>query len=411
MRGKFRGEIGKMIENKRPRCKYTTKKGEQCKRSTSRSSDFCWLHSAIVSYRSQSIFLQIIFPVSLFLLGVIATVFVGYFFAPIEIKDYVWRRELRERIIIEGDHSVKVRDEKKASVYSHKLHDLGVNALQKGDFDAYQEAIWQLLRLYESCITVDWPNDPTTALVRNEVSDQTISLITANPLDWDHQFNQCLLVCRKLGDFSLAGTKAKVSDYNEGKFFSDILFTEGLDIMRRVIDSLYVKRDYDYAGLIFGTMEDVILAEGHRRLDQGYRICPKLGDNLVFTISGERMADEGRPPELGNLYKACHIISQTPQQLFKSFTEKAQYPKLHIRVAEVEKGQKEEVSTISEVVARFRYYHPALIFGYVSGVGEKQKVLDSLLFISNKKGQEAAECVKKLVWRERYPKEWRRKFS
>lgn len=380
-----------MNKKQKEKCRYITNKGVRCENWQIGSSGLCWRHNLKVRFRT-----QLIIGVIFLALTIVITLFL-----PDIKKAIIPEKTLIEKIKIEGNHSVKISNKKEASIYSHVLDSLGMVALQRGDFDAYQEAIWQMLRLYEFCLTSDWPNDPTTALVRNEVSDQLLSLITAKDLNCMQYLTQCLGVSEKLGDFALVGTKEDVFSYNKGEFFSDTLFTEGLEIMRRAIDMLYEKENYEYAKLIFGFMQEVLLAEGHRRLDQGYRICPKIDDKLQFTPTRERIADVGQPPELNSFYKACYILSQVPEPMVKPFVENAKYFKLRIKLVEASEGEEEETAPMDELVNRWRYYHypqvPLLVC--VKESGKKEVILDSLLLACNEKGEKAVECVKQLVWR------------
>lgn len=378
-----------MTKKQKERCRWTTKKETQCKNPAVGNTRLCYRHNITVRFKT-----HLIIGIIILLVGAVIS-----FFVPHIRRIITPERTLFEKIKIEGNNAIKIKDRTQAAIYGHELHDLGVEALGNGDYGAYHQAIWQMLRLHEFCLRPNWPNDPTTSLVRNEVSEQIVLLITAKRLELMHWIQ----ISGTLGNVALAGTEASINNYNEGKFFSDLLFTATLEIMKRAIDTLWAKKNYEFARFISGSMTNVIFAEGHRRLDQGYRICPGAGDRPQVTLSGERIADVGQPRDLDSFYKACHIISRLPGPLFRAFIDKAKYDNLRICFGKV-KEEKEDTIFISQEVRKRRYYHPR---GCVSGKMEsftQQFYLDSLVSICNQRGQEAADCVKQLVKRERHIK-------
>jgi hypothetical protein len=138
-----------------------------------------------------------------------------------------------------------------------------------------------------------------------------------------------------------------------------------------------------------------------------HRIYPKPDDMLQVTFTGERIADVGQPRELDSFYKACHDISRLPGQLFKKLINlREDYCNLSINTA-VTTQKKADIISVSEVVNKWKYYHPYPIVGTICS--EKKPLLDSLISSSHQKSREATECVKQLLMRERDPKKWKSK--
>ncbi|MGB2696271.1 MAG: hypothetical protein WBD28_00255, partial [Candidatus Zixiibacteriota bacterium] len=108
-----------------------------------------------------------------------------------------------EIIKAQGDKAIKIKDRTKATIHAHTLHDLGVQGLREGDYTAYNQAVWQMLRLHELCVTADWIDDYTTQEVRTEVRKQLVSLIVVNPLPWSQKND----LSRKLAHVALVGTE------------------------------------------------------------------------------------------------------------------------------------------------------------------------------------------------------------
>lgn len=374
------------------KCRWTTKKGTQCKNRAVGDTALCYRHNITIRFRTQFI-IGIIF---LLLSAAVALII------PDIKRIIIPEKTLIEKIKIEGDKALKNKDRQQTSIFSHQLYDLGIKALQTGDYDSYNEAIWQLLRIHEFSLTSDWPNDLTTSLLLKEVSNQLISLITAKRLE----FMRGVQIDLKLGEVTLVGTKRPITDYNKGKFFSDAIFTGTLELMKNIIDTLWTRKDFEFARLTSETMMEVLVAEAQRRMDAGYRICPRTEDKPQITFMGERIADVGQPAELDYFYKACYIMSRLPEPLFTAILDSKDYYKLSLGAAAVGRREKDTVSVI-EVINGWRYYHPYGISGRINP--EERPLLDSLLAESDQKGQEAAECVRQLLIRERYPKRWKPK--
>jgi len=370
------------------KCRYYTNKGTRCKNRAIDESGFCIQHKIKTSSPGTKFVIGLLISFILLIFGIVITPQIERWVRP--------TKTLNEIIKTEGDNAIKIKDRKLASIYAHKLHDFGVQAIHTGDYDAYHQAIWQMLRLLEFCLTSNWRNDPTTPLVRNEVSSQLILLIAEKPLP----LMERVMISKKLEDFPLLGTEASLANYNHGIFFSDLLFTEALDVFRRTIDTLWMRKNYHLAGMIAECMQNAIFAEAHRKLDQGYRICPIPDDIPQITIGVERVADVGQPRELDSYYKACYIMSKLQEPLFKSFIDNAKYHRL--RRMRVIRDEKVHSMSVAEVVDSMKYYHPRAIFVPDSISDQESLLLDSLVAACNKQAQEAAECVKQLVKRERY---------
>jgi hypothetical protein len=236
-----------MLKKQKEKCRWTTKEGAQCKNTAIGNTGLCYRHNISIRLRTKLIFL---------ILSVLAGLMIAFFGQDIK-RIIIPEKPLLEKIKIEGNNVLKNKARQQTSIYSHKLHDLGIQALGNGDYDSYHEAIWQLLRLHEFCLTSDSSSYPTASLEWKEVSGQLISLITTKPLE----FNHCLQITLKLGEVALAGTKKSIIDYNKGKFFSDVLFTGTLELMRGIIDSLWIKKDSISSDLLSETMMEILVAE------------------------------------------------------------------------------------------------------------------------------------------------------
>jgi hypothetical protein len=333
----------------------------------------------------------LIFVALTILLGAMIAIFVP------EIRNrIVPERTLLEKVKLEGNSACEIQDKTQMPIHAHNLYELGLQGLTNRDFPAYLQAIWQLLRIHEVSWTSDWPSGPIGRLSREEIRDNLIRLITVEPLKMDY----CLQISGMLGNAAVAGTEHSLIAYNRGEFFSDNLFVESLDIMRRTMDTLWSNDNQQFARFIFEVMRDVLLAEAHRKMDQGYRICPTAEDKPRMTISAQRIADLGQPDVLNSYYRGCHIMSRSPEPLVQEFLASDYYYRL---VFLVNVGEDiEELNCTSEDVSNLRYYHGrGMILCAVPSPAEKQ-VVDGLVSECNQRSQQTAACVKRLVRRERY---------
>lgn len=382
-----------MTKRQKERCRWTTKRGAQCRNRAVGKTGLCYRHNVTVRLRTHLIIVA---------LTILASAAIALFLP--EIRNIIVpEKTLLERVKAEGDRASKIHDRTQMPVHAHNLYDLGLAALTNRDFAAYLQAIRQLLRVHELSWTSDWPPGPTGRLSRDEVCDHLVALITAEPLKMDHYIQ----VSGMLGDAAVAGTEHSVIEYNLGDFFSDNLFVESVDIMRRTIDTLWRKDNRQFAHFVFEVMRDVILAEAHRRSDQGYRICPAATDTPQILLTGQRIADLGQPRDLDGYYRACHIMSKAPQPLLQEFLASDYYYRLVFLVSVSE--DIEELRCTPEDVSNCRYFNGrATILCAVRSSAQRQLV-DSLVSVCNQLRQEAASCVRQLVRRERYPATWKNK--
>ena len=375
-----------MTKNQEEQCRWTTKRGAQCRNTAVGKTGLCYRHNVTVRFRTQLI------------IGAL-TIFAGAAIAILvpEIRNiFVPERTLLERVKLEGNSASRIHDKTQMPIHAHNLYELGLQGITDRDFAAYLQAIWQLLRIHEFSWTSNWPPGPTGRLSREEVRDNLIRLITVEPLKMDH----CLQVSGMLGDAAVAGTEHSVIDYNLDHFFSDNLFVESVDVMREAIDTLWSKGNREFARFVFEVMRDVILAEAHRRLDQGYRICPAATDTPQILLTGQRIADRGQPRDLDGYYRACRILSRAPQSLLEEFLASDYYYRLVVLVNVAE--DIEELRCTPDDVSNWRHFNGrGMILCAVRSSAQKQ-VVDSLVSDCNRRRQETAACVKQLVRRERY---------
>ena len=304
-----------MTRNKKKQCRWTTNRGERCKHTPIGRTQLCFKHNLTVRFRTQLI------------VGII-TILVGAaiaFFLP-EIRNTIFpEKTLLERVRIEGERATSIDDKTQVPAHAHNLCQLGLFALRNRDFAAYKQAIWQMLRVHTLSWTSQWLPGPGGRLARDEVYDQLVKLITTERLRY---LTHRLDISGMLGDVAVAGTGGNIKEYNLGNFFSENLFTETLELMRRVIDILWRKGDTQFARFVFEVMRDVILAEAHRRMDQGYRICPLATDRPQLTASAQRIADVGQPRALDSYYRACRTISKVLEPLLTEFLTSDYYYRL-----------------------------------------------------------------------------------
>lgn len=373
-------------------CRWITKKGVRCKNRAVGNTGFCVLHSVTIRFKT-----QIIIATVSILVGAIVTLF-----GPNLIRIIIPEKTLLEMVKTEGERAIRIEDKTQVPVHAHNLCDLGLLSLKNRDFVAYKEAIWQLLRVHTLSWINQWPPRPEEEIARNEVNDQLIKLITTERLSY---LGQRVEISRMLGDVAVAGTEGDIKEYNLGNFFSDNLFTETLEDMRRIIDKLWMKGDTEFAHFVFEVMRDVILAEANRRLDQGYRIWPLETDKPYLTSSGQRIADVGQPRDLDSYYRACRILSRVPEPLLKEFLTSDYYYHLSYML-NVDESIDGEQKCTPEDVRKWRYYGGGIFLLAVSSSAESL-VIDSLISSCNHQRQVAADCVKQLVKRERYPSAWK----
>jgi len=376
-----------MTKRHQERCRWTTKKGAQCRNRAVGKTGLCYRHNVTVRFRTHLI---------IGALTILASATIALFLPEIR-NTIVPERTLLETVKAEGERAIRIEDRTQMPIHAHNLCELGLGALANRDFAAYLQAIWQMLRVHEMSWTSDWPPGPTGRLARNEVCDHLVRLITAERLKMDH----CIQVSGMLGNAAVAGTEHSVIEYNLGNFFSDNLFVESVHIMRRAIDTLWRKDDRQFAHFVFEVMRDVVLAEAHRRLDQGYRICPAATETPQMLLTGQRIADLGQPRDLDSYYRACHIMSKAPQPLLEDFLA-SEYLYYRLVFLVSVRGDIDELRCTPEDVSNCRYFNGrATILCAVRSSAQRQ-VVDSLFSVCNQRRQEAAVCVKQLVRRERY---------
>lgn len=301
-----------------------------------------------------------------------------------------------------GRSAVPVRRTAQMKKVACQLFELGSQAFKASDYNAYQQAIKQILCLCESSWNKGWGKNPRTRLPEDVPPNYVVLLVAMNDKDFDTQIHTAHMI----SEFALAGCNKTYIDYNKGLFFSDILFTETLRTMLRIAIELENRGNRQFARILVKEMADVVFAEGHRRLDQGYRLHIEPADTPQITITGEIVADKGQPEELDSYYNACNTVARLPSGLFKCFM-KQKKAKLFIGISEPANGKAEDVSPI-DLIKRFRYYCYAIIGGDIKDAETKRTELNQLLKENHKQGQRAVQFVKELVRRDRLRMEKRR---
>jgi hypothetical protein len=381
-----------MTQKNKKQCRWTTNRGERCKHTAVGRTELCFKHNLTIRFRTY----LIIGIITILVSAVIA------FFLP-EIRNSIFREKtLLQRVKIEGERATSIGDKTQVPAHAHNLRELGLLALRNRDFAAYKQAIWQMLRVHTLSWTSQWPPGPEGRLARHEVYDQLVKLLTTERLRY---LTHRLEISGMLGNVAVAGTEGNVKEYNLGNFFSDNLFTETLEVMRRAIDTLWWKGDTQFAHFVFEVMRDVILAEAHRRLDQGYRICPIATDRPQLTASAQRIADVGQPRALDSYYRACRTMSKVPEPLLTEFLTSDYYYRLSYVLGVDETVEEQKCSP--EDVRKWRYYSGRGTFLLTVSSSAESLVIDSLVSSCNRRRQAAADCVRQLVRRERYPAMWK----
>jgi len=375
-----------MNNSQKERCRWTTKKGIQCKNKAVGKTGLCYRHNLTVRFKTQ----LIIGALMLF-----ASAAIGLFLPDVK-KKIIPEKTLLERVKAEGERVTSDDDKTQVPVHVHNLCELGLLALRNRDFTAYIQAIWQMLKVHTLSWTLKWPPGSEGRPSPGEVHNHLIKLITTERLNLE-QRNR---ISRMLGDVAVAGTEGNVKEYNLGNFFSDDLFIETIEVMRRIIDTLWLKGDTQFAHSIFDVMTNVILAEAHRRLDQGYRICPLATDRPQLAMDGRRIADVGQPRDLDSYYRACRIISMVPEPLLSEFLTRDYYYGI-LYGLRVDENIDEEQKCTPEDVRKWRYYGTGIFSLPVSSSAESL-IIDSLVSSCNHKRKATADCVRQMVRRERY---------
>jgi len=354
------------------KCRWTTRKGTQCSFKAVRKTGLCIKHNLTVRFKTQLI---------IGVLMLFASAAIGLFLPDVK-KKITPEKTLIERVKTEGERAIEIQNNTQIPIHAHNLCELGLLALGNRDYAAYIQAVWQMLRIH--------------ALSPGGVHDELIELITTERLKYlEHRSR----ISKMLGDVAVAGTEHDVKEYNLGDFFSGNLFTETIEIMRRTIDTLWLKGDIEFAHSIFDVMRDVILAEAHRRLDQGYRICPLATDRLYLAMDGQRIADVGQPRDLDSYYRACRIISRVPDPLLKEFLTGNYYYHLSYMLS-VDENLDPEHKCTPEDVRKWKYSGRGIYILLVSSPAESV-VIESLVSSCNQERKKAADCVRQMVRRER----------
>ena len=276
------------------------------------------------------------------------------------------------------------------------VFDLGVQAFERRNYEAYQAAIGGLLCICESSWERELGLNPRGNVSSDVPPNYLIDLVAMNNID----FAQQRRTVDMLGEFVLAGCKSSVVEYNQGKFFSATLYTEGIRTLVRLATELESKSNDVFARAIVSILAGVTIAEAHRRLDEGYELRVGALDTPQITITGDVVADYGRPRELDSLYNACSLVAHLSDELIKYFIDRRK-GRLWIGVTNLPEYEYHEDEP-EEVVRRFRYYCNAMIGWNTRRADEVKPKIERMLDELLTRAQKADAFVKQRVLKYRY---------